>query len=308
MGEVKFCRGSWPMVFGLRRPATLAQTIAVLSAFGYDGIELGGIDGHASLERYPDGAGRRRLAEQLRTAGLQPVTLVPAPNGDAGRLPWSTGGDEVLAEYRRWFGAFLELAADLGIPGLRVDPGVPGPLPYGTEYQRVWDTVVRTFREHAELGAEVGCTMLWEAEPGQPFNKPSEVIQLVADVDHPNFKVLYDTSHFHQIATGGFNQVQPLELLEGGQIELIQRLAGSIGHVHICDTDGSVVENVCGTKLGIGKGIIDFDELIPALAAVYDGEWWSVDSVPMNAEAWADSYDDLIVLREMTHPLERPSA
>ena len=44
--------------------------------------------------------------------------------------------------------------------------------------------------------------------------------------------------------------------------------------------------------LGIGKGVIDFDELIPALADSYDGDWWSVDAIPMTAESWADTWSD----------------
>ncbi len=252
--EVKICRGSWPMVFGLRHPATLAQTIAVLGAFGYDGIELGGAADHATLERYLDQASRRRLAEELDAAGMQAVTVVPGPNGDMGRPPWSTGGPDVLAEYDRWFGDFLQLAADVGARGIRVDPGVPGPLPYGTDHERVWDTVVRTFRRHAERGEEPGRALLWEAEPGQPFNKPSEVVRLVTEVGHANFQILTTRATSTRSPRAASTGARPLELLDGGQLELIEQLAGHIGHMHICDTDGRVMDNVRGTKLGSARG------------------------------------------------------
>jgi sugar phosphate isomerase/epimerase len=288
------------MAFGLERQATLDEVIGVLSAFGYAGIELGGFFDHATLERFPDRERRRKLAAQLADAGLEPAGLAYGPNGDLGRMPWSTAGGDVLAEYKKWFGEFLELATDVGIPSMRIDPGALGPLPYGADYDQVWNTVVETFREHAELGEEVGCLMLWELESGQPFNKPSEVLKMVEDVGHPNFKMIYDTGHWHQVATVGHNQVQPQEQLEGGQIELIRKLKGHIGHIHLCDTDGDIAQNMFGTKLGIGKGIIDFDELVPVLVDAYDGDWWAVDSIPMNSDAWSDSYDDISTIRELT--------
>jgi sugar phosphate isomerase/epimerase len=287
------------MAFGLEPQGTLDQVIAVLGAFDYDGIELGGFFDHATVERYPDKASRRELSKQLEDAGLEPAGLAHGPNGDLGRLPWSTADDSVLAEYKRYFAGYLELAADLKIPGMRIDPGALGPLPYGTDYDRVWNTVVETFREHAEQGEQVGVTMLWELESGQPFNHPTEVVKLMDDVDHPNFKMLYDTGHFHQVAVIGHNQVQPAELLEGGQIELIRRLKGRIGHVHLCDTDGNIVQNMFGNKIGFGKGIIDFDELVPVLAECYDGEWWAVDSIPMSSDAWTDCIDGVRQLRAL---------
>lgn len=295
----KISRGSWAMAFGLEPQGTLDQVIAVLSAFGYDGIELGGFFDHATIERYPDKASRAELSKQLEDAGLEPAGLAYGPNGDLGRLAWSTDGDDVLAEYKKYFADYLELSVDLNVPAMRIDPGAMGPLPYGTDYDAVWNTVVETFREHAEMGEQEGVLMLWELESGQPFNHPSEVVKLMDDVDHPNFKMLYDTGHFEQVAAVGHNQVQPVELLEGGQIELIRSLKGRIGYVHLCDTDGDIKQNMFGHKLGFGKGYVDFDELMPVLAECYDGDWWAVDSIPMSSDAWTDCIDGVRQLRAM---------
>ena len=115
------------------------------------------------------------------------------------------------------------------IPGMRVDPGAAGPLPYDADYNEVWDRVVRTFQHHAEKGAEVGCAMLWELESLQPFNKPSETVKMLNDVGNPNFKLMYDTGHFQACAVIGHNHVQPAETLPN-QIEFIKMLPkGSIG-------------------------------------------------------------------------------
>ena len=49
--------------------------------------------------------------------------------------------------------------------------------------------------------------------------------------------------------------------------------------------------NMFGTKCNYGEGIIDFDELMPVLAEAYDGVWWAVDSIPMGAKAWEDTWE-----------------
>jgi sugar phosphate isomerase/epimerase len=185
------------------------------------------------------------------------------------------------------------------IPGMRVDPGAAGPLPYDADYNEVWDRVVRTFQHHAEKGADVGCVMLWELESLQPFNKPSETVKMLEDVGHPNFKLMYDTGHFQACGVIGHNHVQPAETLPN-QIEFIKMLPeDSIGHIHLCDTDMNTHLNMFGTKCNFGEGIIDFEELMPVLAEAYDGEWWAVDSIPMGSKAWQDTWDGLPFLNDL---------
>ena len=256
--NAKVCRGSWCMAFGFEPPATMEQVAKVLSAFGYDGIELGGFFDHATVERFPDKASRQKLKSWLNDdLGLEIAGIAPGPYGDLFRLPWATGSQEVYDEYIRYFESYLELAADMEIPGMRVDPGAAGPLPYDADYDEVWDRVVRTFQHHAEKGAEVGCVMLWELESLQPFNKPSETVKLLQDVGNDNFKLMYDTGHFQACGVIGHNHVQPAETLPN-QIEFIKMLPeGCIGHIHLCDTDMNTHLNMFGTKSNFGEGIID---------------------------------------------------
>lgn len=289
------------MLFGLERPADLAQASKAISAFGYDGIELAGFGDHATLERYPDRRSRRRLADELDALGLEAVAIAPDPHGAADvQRAWVLNGDAnaLEAERRGWLD-YMEFAGELGIGRMRIDNGTPGPIPYGIAYERVWERTVEQFRWLADRGAEAGCLMVWEMESGQTFNKPSEIIKLLDDVDHPNCKLLYDTGHFHASVELGHNQVQPVERWEGGQVELIRRLKGRIGHVHLCDTDGDVARNWFARKIGFGKGIIDFDGLLPVLVDCYDGEWWGVDAISMSSDAWGDSWDGVPFVREV---------
>ncbi len=297
--EAKICRGSWCFAFGFDKMATLEQAATVLSVFGYDGIELGGFFDHATVERYPGKESRKKLKAWLDSLGLEIAGIAPGPYGDLFRLPWATGSQDVYDEYIRYFESYLELAADMEIPGMRVDPGAAGPLAYGSDYNAVWDRVVRTYQHHAEKGAEVGCVMLWELESLQPFNKPSETVKMLEDVGHPNFKIMYDTGHFQACGVIGHNHVQPAETLPN-QIEFLKMLPKhSIGHIHYCDTDMNTCLNMFGTKSNFGEGIMDFEVLTPLLADLYDGVWWAVDSIPMGSKSWQDTWDGIITLNDL---------
>ena len=295
--EAKICRGSWCLAFGMDPIPSLEQVVDVLSAFGYDGIELAGFFDHATLDRYPDAASRKKLVEWISSKNLEIAGYAPGPYGDFGRLPWATGSQAVLDEYMAFFEASLQLCVDCGIEAMRIDPGDFGPLPRDADYDKAWDRVVTTFRKHAEQAAQVGVTALWELETGQIFVKPSEAVKLMNDVGHDNLKLMYDIGHVEACIALGHNQVQPVERLEGGHVEFIQKMKGKIGHMHVCDTDSNTWHNAFGTHLGIGKGVIDFDTLIPAVVdSGYTSKWWSVDSIPMSAETWTDTWSDRISL------------
>lgn len=295
--EAKISRGSWCLAFGMDPVPSLEQVVDVLSAFGYDGIELAGFFDHATIEKYPDAASRKKLVEWLTSKNLEIAGYAPGPYGDFGRLPWATGGDDVVSAYEKFFDDHLQFCVDCGIPAMRVDPGDFGPLPREVDYDKTWDRVVTTFRRHAERGAEAGVTMLWELESGQLFVKPSEAVKLLEDVGHDNLQLMFDVGHVEACCVIAHNQVQPQERLEGGQVEFVKMMAGKIGHMHVCDTDSNTWHNAFGTHLGIGKGVVDFDALIPAVVeSGYTSKWWSVDAIPMTAETWADTWTDRIAL------------
>ncbi len=123
--EAKICRGSWCLGFGLEPPATLEQVVKVLSAFGYDGIELAGFFDHATVERYPDKESRRKLVDWIGEHDLEIVGYAPGPYGDFGKYPWATGSDDVVAAYESFFDAHLQFCVDMRH---HVDADRPGRL------------------------------------------------------------------------------------------------------------------------------------------------------------------------------------
>ena len=97
-------------------------------------------------------------------------------------------------------------------------------------------------------------------------------------VDHPNFKVMFDSCHGHMCAVVGARQMGAKETLPGGVVQFIHMLTGKIGAVHFIDSDGTLHDNETSTHAPFGKGKLNFDEITRAfLDAGYDDEWWPID-------------------------------
>ena len=122
--------------------------------------------------------------------------------------------------------------------------------------------------------------MLWEFEPGFMFNKPSDIINMPKAVDHPNFKVMFDTCHAQMCAVVGARQRGEQEILgNNGVIDLARQLKGQIGHFHLIDSDNTLHGDETSTHAPFGDGVLDFDAIIPVIMdeTGYDGEWFSID-------------------------------
>ena len=119
--------------------------------------------------------------------------------------------------------------------------------------------------------------MHWEFEPGFIFNKPSEIVELHTLVDHPNFYVMYDTSHAYMCSVVGARQHGKKETLPGGIEELLANLEGKVGAVHLIDSDGTLHNDETSTHNPFGTGNIDFRSIAPKLLEVPNIEYWTID-------------------------------
>jgi len=117
-------------------------------------------------------------------------------------------------------------------------------------------------------------------------------------VDHPNFKVMFDTCHAYMCAVVGARQYGEKETLKGGVVEFARMLKGKIGHIHLIDSDGTLHDNETSTHRPFGEGYINFDEVIPAIVeeAGYHGEWWTID-LCFWPQAWEVTENALKFLR-----------
>jgi sugar phosphate isomerase/epimerase len=276
MKPVRLSVGSWAYCFGPYQdhPVPFDTVIAKLGELGFDGVELGGFPPHPHPTQFPSKARRAELRKQVADHGL-------AFSGLAADL-WSCPiipQDDNSA----WLATFeqnLEFAVDLGIDAIRVDTVSPPDVceKASIEYTLAWERVVRTFQGAARRAATRGIRVLWEFEPGFAFNKPAEILRMADDVGNANFQVLYDTCHAHMVAAVGARQPGRKETLPGGALELLARLRGKIGHVHLIDSDGSLHNDETSTHAPFGQGVLNFNLLIPEiLRSGLPTNWWTID-------------------------------
>jgi sugar phosphate isomerase/epimerase len=161
---------------------------------------------------------------------------------------------------------------------LRVDSVSPPALLARDDYERRFDRLVTTWAAAAERCARSGVTLVWEFEPGFWLNRPSEVVRTAQAVDHPSFRLLFDTSHAYTGAVAGARQGPEPETLVGGEVEYAALLAPYVGHLHLIDSDGSLHDDETSAHLPFGTGKVDFGGVLRALGPALDPlEWWGVD-------------------------------
>jgi endonuclease IV len=111
------------------------------------------------------------------------------------------------------------------------------------------------------------------------LNKPSEVVEVYRSVDEKNFALMFDTCHAHMSAVNGARHIGEKEILKGGIIEFIEMVKDMIGIVHLIDSDNTLHGDETSTHAPFGQGVINFDEVIPALLhkGNYRNDWWEID-------------------------------
>lgn len=276
MNHIRLSIGSWAYCFGPYKdnPVSFDDVIERLGRLGFDGVELGGFPPNPHPAQFDTKVKRDELKKQVADHGL-------AFSGLAADL-WSCPVIPA-ADNSKWMSTFeqnLAFAEDLRIDCIRVDSVSPPDI---FEEEKLdptlgWERLVKTFRAAAQKAAECGIRVVWEFEPGFAFNKPSEIMRLVDEVGHSNFSILFDTCHAHMCAAVGARQPGQKETLPGGALELLTRLRGKIGHVHLIDSDGTLHNHETSTHSPFGQGVLDFDRLIPELLpSGLRSNWWTID-------------------------------
>jgi sugar phosphate isomerase/epimerase len=294
---MRFSIGTWAYAFGTSKENSVdfATILQRLRAIGLDGIELGAFPPHPDADSHAAPAERQALRQQVKDHGLEFSGLA------ANLWRHKVISEPDNAPYLAAFGKNLDFAHDLGIDCIRVDTLEPPEVfaKTGTEPNVGRQRLVKTWDKCAKRAADRGIRVAWEFEPGFAFNKPLEIVGVVAEVRslaNPNFGVLYDTGHAHACAALGAGQAQPQETLAGGAIEFLQLLKEKIVHIHLSDVDGSPPDPV-----PLGKGVLDWNRLIPKIVnAGAPSDWWCIDQCiwPQPWEATADAKRFLQPLRK----------
>lgn len=269
MGTSAFTMGAYA-----NHPIPFRQVVDRLGELGFDGLELPGNPGYGSLADWPGTSNRRRLSQMVASAGLE----FSSYGADLSPAPFYSQDPGVRRQARSLFGRCLEFCVDCRIPVIRVDTLCEPPLPPGVNAADAWKRAVDAFGDYARMAESAGVVVAWEFEPGFMFNKPSEILDMVNQVGHPCFTVLFDFCHANMCAGQGSRQTPPVETLPGGALELARELAGHIGLVHPIDSDNTLHDDLTSTHAPFGTGVLDIPQMVRAMVeSGYANPWWTID-------------------------------
>lgn len=271
----KFAMGIWTFIFPPYEdsPESEDSVLDRAAALGFDGVEVAWYAPHTTAAEL---AGPEQQAAYREKFGSRNLGL-------AGLVANFDGVDSIVANddnaaYLAALERQLDLAKAVGIDLLRLDITDEPEVMEGLDYDTAYGRVVETWRAAARMAGDRGLRVGWEFEPGTPFNRASEVLRIVDDVTDPAFGIIYDTTQAHNVCLGK-NQLGEPEIFEGGQVELLKRLAGRINHVHLIDSNGTLFEDRFSRHIPFGEGDIEWSEVMPALVAASSAadDWWTID-------------------------------
>ncbi|MEE8467844.1 MAG: sugar phosphate isomerase/epimerase family protein [Planctomycetota bacterium] len=271
--------GSWAYTIGPyeKSPVDFETVGTTLRELGFDGIELGGFPPHPNPDDLASGAAREAVVARMQEWGMSFSGLAANLWGE--HLVDTDDNSAYVAEFTKNCG----FCNDLGIKGIRVDTVQPPTILDDLDHTTAMQRVVDAWKRCVSIAKDHGLYMTWEFEPGFVLNKPTDIVNVLDAIDDPAFGVLYDTSHGHMVSVIGARQPGEKETLPGGQPELIGKLSGRINHIHFIDSDDTCHKDADGNDetsmhLPFGKGVVDFDQVVPLLAEEQlSHDWWTID-------------------------------
>lgn len=273
MKRPKFSIGSWAFSFGPfeKQPWPFSDFLEYAAEAGYDGIEINGFHPHPHPDLYSTRQKCLELKKEIAGLGLGISGYAP----DFRQVPPALAS---ASAYLKEVEKNLAFCNNLDIQILRIDT-ISQPVDMRPElYELKFNRLANTWRQAADLCSKAGVLLVWEFEPGFWLNKPSEIKRLVETVGHPNFKLLFDTSHAYMCSVIGARQTGEQETFAGGVTALAQHLQQYIGHLHLIDSDGTLHDNETSTHTPFGEGHIDFKAVIDAIGPTAEAlEWWCFD-------------------------------
>lgn len=268
----RYALGTWAFSFGpfAHDPWSFERVCRYTADAGYHGIEINGFRPHPHPADFATPKKCRELANFVDGLGLGIAAYAP----DFSQVPPATETGAYLDRLRE----AVRFCERLDIRILRVDTVTPPDAVDAEAYPRHWGGLVHTWRESARICQDAGVTLAWEFEPGFWLNRPSEVKSLSEAIDHPAFRILFDTCHAHMCAVEGSRQGAEPEILPGGVTELARMLMPNIGHIHFIDSDGQLHDGETSIHAPFGTGLLDFPAVIAALDPVlWQMPWLGVD-------------------------------
>lgn len=266
--------GSWSFSLGpfADKPVPWTELLQRLKQLGYEGIEVAGFSIHPRPENQPTKADRERIKQEAAEIGIAFPSYIPDLWSE--RIIDTDDSSGYLRAFRRG----LEFAADIGATALCIDtlarPNIFEEIDYETAVKRLANVWKRCAKEAADFGLYIG----WEFEPVYAFNKPSEVVRIVEEVNEDNFGIVFDTCLAEMIGRHGVGQFGAKEILRDGCLEYARMLRGKINHVHLMDCDGIVHREGSSNQRFIGEGCLNIETVMTELNSTENCfDWWVID-------------------------------
>ncbi len=213
-----------------------------------------------------------KTVKRLSSAGYDGIEICGFP-------PHVTQDKYPSAESRKELVKFLQ-DHKLGVSGYAADFTSVNPVAAGNK-QKYLDL----FQRNVQMCADIGSPAIRVDSIAAP-GSIEEILSMHTKVAHPNFRLMFDTSHAYMCAVVGARQHGARETLPGGVAEFLKKLEGRIGAIHLIDSDGTLHGDETSTHRPFGEGFIDFKSLAPQLLAVPNIQWWCIDMC-----FWAGSWE-----------------
>ncbi|MDR0397451.1 MAG: sugar phosphate isomerase/epimerase [Oscillospiraceae bacterium] len=227
-----------------------------VKALGFDGVDY--LSTRESLDEYFTQPVCEKIKRHLAAIGLDAGGFVF--QSDEWNNPDKTAGELQLAYFAKcaraasWIGAPI-ISCIIPRPfGSKPTRGNASPsekqtfnLPKGYSYQADWDRFASSLDKACGIAADYGITIALECFPKSLCSTPHAMIQIVNDIDRPNFGIQLDTAHL-------MNQRLDVETT------IYQLGADRIKHLHCKDSDGLTRGN-----LPAGSGLVDYTRVFDVL-------------------------------------------
>ena len=274
--------GSWSFSLGpfADKPVPWTELLQRLKKLGYDGIEVAGFSIHPRPENQPSKEDRDRIKHEAAEIGMAFPSYIPDLWSE--RIIDTDDTSGYLNAFRRG----LEFAADIGAKALCMDtlarPNIFETVDYETAVKRLSTVWKRCAKEAADRGLYIG----WEFEPVYAFNKPSEVIRILEEVNEENFGICFDSCLAEMIGRHGLGQFGTKEILRDGCVEFARRLRGKINHIHLMDSDGIVHLDGTSSQRSLGEGCIELNAVLAELNSPENKVDWLVIDPGLPDDPW----------------------
>ncbi|HVC98815.1 MAG TPA: sugar phosphate isomerase/epimerase family protein [Pirellulales bacterium] len=245
---------------------SIEETIGRIAAIGYAGIEVLSDVPHA----WPAGLlpeRKQAIRDCLREHGLAVsnvngfmMNAVADPRQPYWHPSWIEPDRHYRAIRREHTRRALRLAKEIGAKNLQTEPG--GPLAPGES----WEDAAKVFYDElmpcVEVAEQVEVGLLIEPEPGLMIERFDEYLRFVERIDSPWIGLNFDIGHAYCVG-------------EDPQ-HWVAKMAKHTRHYHFEDIAATRVHR----HLVPGRGAIDFEATLAAIAATgYDG-WITVELYP----------------------------